>query len=81
MRHRMSHRTRCYNAAFAATRARLLTPPGVKRFFYSTLRRPNAGLEPRLRALGLDVHRIGDCRTPGKTPEAMLDAVRLAYRL
>ena len=60
---------------------RLLTTPRVKRLFYSTLRTPNAGLERRLRALGFEVHRVGDCHTPGKTPEAMLEAARLAYRL
>jgi 2,4-dienoyl-CoA reductase-like NADH-dependent reductase (Old Yellow Enzyme family) len=60
---------------------RLLTIPVVKRLFYSALRTPNAGLERRLRALGLEVHRVGDCHTPGKTPAAMLEATRLAYRL
>ena len=60
---------------------RLLTRPGVKRWFYYTLRRANAGLERRLRRLGFEVHRVGDCHTPGKTPEAMLEAARLAYRL
>lgn len=59
----------------------LLTKPGIKRLFYSVLRTPNAGPETRLRALGLEVHRIGDCHRPGKTPEAMLEAARLAYRL
>ena len=60
---------------------RLLGHPAVKRLFYTRLRRPNAALEQPLRARGVDVHRIGDCQRPGKTPEAMLDATRLAYRL
>jgi 2,4-dienoyl-CoA reductase-like NADH-dependent reductase (Old Yellow Enzyme family) len=60
---------------------RLLTTPSAERLLYTALRRPNLGVERRLRALGLEVHRVGDCRTPGKTPEAMLDAARLAYRL
>jgi hypothetical protein len=59
----------------------LLTKRTVKRLFYSALRRPNLGAQRRLRALDVSTHRIGDCRRPGKTPEAMLDAVRLAYRL
>jgi len=59
----------------------LLTTPAVKRLFYSALRKPNVGLERPLRARGLEVHRIGDCQKPGKTPEAMLEATRLAYRL
>lgn len=70
-------------ARWARSRAlkRLLTIPAIKRLFYSALRTPNVGLDRRLRALGLEVHCVGDCRTPGKTPEAMLDATRLAYRL
>ena len=67
--------------AHARVLTRLLTIPAVKRLFYSALRTPNAALEPRLRALGFEVHRIGDCQKPGKTPEAMLSATRLAYRL
>lgn len=59
----------------------ILTKRSVKRLFYSRLRRPNAGLEQRLRGLGLEVYRIGDCHRPGRTPEAMLEAARLAYRL
>jgi len=59
----------------------VLTKRAVKRVFYSVLRTPNVGLERRLRALGLEVYRIGDCHRPGKTPEAMLEAARLAYRL
>lgn len=59
----------------------LLKKPGVKRLFSSGLRRPNVGLERRLRASGFEVHRIGDCHRPGRTPEAMLEAARLAYRL
>jgi NADPH-dependent 2,4-dienoyl-CoA reductase/sulfur reductase-like enzyme len=59
----------------------LLTTPAVKRLFYSSLRKPNVGLDRRLRALGLEVHRVGDCQRPGKTPQAMLEATRLAYRL
>jgi 2,4-dienoyl-CoA reductase-like NADH-dependent reductase (Old Yellow Enzyme family) len=60
---------------------RLLAAPAVKRLFSSALRTPNAGLERRLHGLGLEVHRVGDCERPGKTPEAMLGAARLAYRL
>jgi hypothetical protein len=59
----------------------LLKRPVVKRLFYSALRTPNAGLERRLPTLGLEVHRIGDCHRPGRTPEAMLEAARLASRL
>jgi hypothetical protein len=59
----------------------VLTKRAVKRVFYTALRKPNVGLERRMRALGLEVYRIGDCHRPGKTPEAMLEAARLAYRL
>jgi 2,4-dienoyl-CoA reductase-like NADH-dependent reductase (Old Yellow Enzyme family) len=62
--------------------ARLLAMPAAKRLGSSSaLRKPNAGLWRRLQALGVEVHRIGDCHTPGRTPDAMLDAARLAYRL
>lgn len=46
-----------------------------------TAEQSTADLEPRLQALDLEVQRVGDCRRPGRTPEAMLDAARLAYRL
>ena len=74
---------RLLDARWARTRMlkTLLTKRAAKRLFYSWLRRPNVGLERRLRALGLEVHRIGDCHWPGRTPEAMLEAARLAYRL
>lgn len=74
---------RLLDSRWARARAlkRLLTAPAVKRLFSSALRTPNAGLERRLRGLGLEVHRVGDCERPGKTPEAMLGAARLAYRL
>jgi hypothetical protein len=74
---------RLLDSRWARARAlkRLLTTPAVTRVFYSALRKPNAGLERRLRALGLEVYRVGDCQSPGKTPAAMLGAARLAYRL
>jgi hypothetical protein len=59
----------------------LLTKRSVKRLFYGPLRKPNAGLARRFRSPGTEVYRVGDCQRPGKTPEAMLEAARLAYRL
>ena len=53
----------------------------VKRLVYSVLRTPNSRLERHIRELGVEVHRIGDCHRPGKTPEAMVEALTLAYRL
>ena len=74
---------RLLNSRWARARAlrTLLKKRAVKRVFYTALRKPNVGLERRLRALGLEVYRIGDCHRPGKTPEAMLEAAKLAYRL
>jgi hypothetical protein len=72
---------RLLDSRWARALGTLLKQPAVKRLFYSGLRRPNVGLERRFRALGLEVHRIGDCHRPGRTPEAMLEAARLAYRL
>ena len=59
----------------------LLMKCAVKRLVYSRLRKPNRGLERRLRALGLEVYSIGDCHRPGRTPEAMLEAAALGHRL
>ncbi len=59
----------------------LLTKRVIKQLLHERLRTPNVGLERRLRALGLDVYRIGDCHRPGTTPKAMRDAATLAYRL
>ena len=74
---------RLLNSRWARARAlrALLTKRTVKRLFYSKLRKPNVGLERRLRALGLEVYSVGDCHRPGKTPEAMLEAATLGYRL
>ena len=55
--------------------------PAFKQLFYSVMRKPDVRLERRIRALGVDVRRIGDCSRPRKTPEAMTDAMTLAYRL
>jgi len=55
--------------------------PAFKQLFYSVMRKPDVRLERRIRALGVDVRRIGDCSRPRKTPDAMTDAITLAYRL
>jgi dimethylglycine catabolism A len=59
----------------------LFKRPFTKRLVCSVLRTPDAALGRRLAALGVDVRRIGDCRRPGKTPEAMAEAATLAYEL
>ncbi|HSF04549.1 MAG TPA: FAD-dependent oxidoreductase [Methylomirabilota bacterium] len=65
----------------AHTLATLLKRPAVKRLLHEALRTPNVELEPHFGALGLEVHHIGDCHRPGRTPEAILEAARLAYSL
>jgi hypothetical protein len=47
----------------------------------SALRRPNAALARELAAAGVEAHLVGDCRRPGRTPEAVLDAAEVACRL
>ena len=55
------------------------TRPFMRRLFYDRLRTPDIALERGLRALGVEVRRIGDCHRPGKTPEAMTEAAEVAF--
>ncbi len=59
----------------------LLGKPWGRRLLYSVLRKPNDGLERRIRRAGVPVERIGDCNEPRKTIDAMRDAADLADRL
>ena len=74
---------RLLSSRWARSRAlrTLSTKRAFKKLLESGLRKPNVGLERSLRALGLEVHRIGDCHRPGRTPAAMLDAATLGHRL
>lgn len=47
----------------------------------SAIRRPDSHLARRLAARGLDIRRIGDCHTPGRTPAAMAEASVVARQL
>lgn len=58
-----------------------LARPFIRQLFYYRLRTPDIALERGLRALGLEVRRIGDCHRPGKTPEAITEAAELAFEL
>ena len=53
----------------------------VKGFFFRVARKSNNRLARTLRAKGMEVNPIGDCRLAGKTPEAIAAAAELAYRL
>lgn len=53
----------------------------VKWFFFRVARKSNNRLARMLRAKGMEVNPIGDCRLAGKTPEAIAAAAELAYRL
>lgn len=58
----------------------LLAWPAMKRLVTTGLHRPDAALEPRLRRLGVEVRRLGDCENPGRTREAMASAAHRAQR-
>jgi len=55
--------------------------PALKQLLISRLRRADARLEPSLATLGVPVVRIGDCRVPGRVPDAMRDAADAADRI
>lgn len=59
----------------------LLTKKWVRRLFYSAVRKPNDGLYRHLRRSGVEVERIGDCKQPRKTVEAVLDAAEAGSSL
>ncbi len=59
----------------------LLKRPGVKRWFYTTIRKPDTRLEADLSALRIETRRIGDCRVPRRTLDAIGDAVEVAGQL
>jgi 2,4-dienoyl-CoA reductase-like NADH-dependent reductase (Old Yellow Enzyme family) len=59
----------------------LLRRPAIKRLLFHGIRKPNDGLARLLAGVAADVRRIGDCERLGTTPEAMLAAAEIAYRL
>jgi hypothetical protein len=59
----------------------LLKRPGVKRWFYTTIRKPDTRLEADLSALRIETWRIGDCRVPRRTLDAIGDAAEVAGQL
>ncbi|MFZ1058844.1 MAG: FAD-dependent oxidoreductase, partial [Candidatus Rokuibacteriota bacterium] len=59
----------------------LLTKNWVRRFFYSVMRKPNDGLYRHVRRSGIQVQRIGDCKQPRKTVEAVLEAAEAGCSL
>jgi hypothetical protein len=45
------------------------------------MRKPNDGLYRHVRRSGVEVQRIGDCKQPRKTVEAVLDAAEAGCSL
>jgi 2,4-dienoyl-CoA reductase-like NADH-dependent reductase (Old Yellow Enzyme family) len=58
-----------------------LQRPGVKQWFYTTIRKADARLAAELGALGIETRRIGDCRVPGRALDAIAHAAEVASQL